>query len=89
MKYTERECICQIGSLQILTSEKMHSTVKRMVPASVLRNNYSSYLLLKELQWMTASSPVKINIVVFKEWMNAILTVIKTDTLIQGSDDCN
>ena len=67
----------------------MHSIVKRMVPASVLRNNYSSYLLLKELQWMTASSPVKINIVVFKEWMNAILTVIKTDTLIQGSDDCN
>ena len=46
------------------------------------------YLLLKELlkQWMTASSPVKINIVPFKEWINAILTVTKTDTLLQGSD---
>ena len=37
------------------------------------------YLLLKELpkQWMTANSPVKIDIVTFQEWMNAILTVKK------------
>ena len=38
---------------------------------------------------MTASSPVKINIVPFKERMNAILTVTKTDTLLQGMDGCN
>ena len=47
--------------------------------------------MLKELlkQWMTASSPVKINKVLFKEWMNATPTVTKTDTLLQGSDGCN
>ena len=38
---------------------------------------------------MTANSPVKINILPFKEWTNAILTVTKTDTLLQGSDDGN
>ena len=38
---------------------------------------------------MTASSPVKINIVPFKERMNAILIVTKTDTLPQGMDSCN
>ena len=37
---------------------------------------------------MTASSPVKINIVPFKERMNAILIVTKTDTLPQGMDGC-
>ena len=47
------------------------------------------YLLPKELlkQRMTASSPVKINIVPFKEWINAILTVTKT--LLQGLDGGN
>ena len=43
-------------------------------------------LLLKELlkQWMTtASSPVKIYTVHFKEWITAILSVIKIDTLLQ------
>ena len=29
-------------------------------------------------QWMTASSPVKINTAPFKEWMTAILSVTKT-----------
>ena len=40
--------------------------------------------MLKELlkEWMNASSPAKINIVPFKEWMNAILTVSKTDILL-------
>ena len=38
---------------------------------------------------MTASSPVKINIVLFKEWTNAILTVTKPDALLQGSDGGN
>ena len=38
---------------------------------------------------MTASSPVKLNISHFKEWMNAILAVTKTDTLLKGSDGCN
>ena len=49
------------------------------------------YLLPKELlkQRMTASSPVKINIVPFNEWFNAILTVAKTNTLLQGSGNCN
>ena len=49
---------------------------------------YLQYPLLEELlkQRMTASSSVKINIVPFKEWINAILPVTKTDTLLQGSD---
>ena len=36
-------------------------------------------LLLQELfkQWMTASSPVKMNTALFKEWMTAILPVTK------------
>ena len=36
-------------------------------------------LLIKELlkQQMTASSPVKINTVLFKEWMTVILSVTK------------
>ena len=38
---------------------------------------------------MTASSPVKINRVPFKEWMTAILSVTKTDTLLQEMDGCN
>ena len=38
---------------------------------------------------MTASSPVKINIVPFKEWINAILTVTKTNILLQGSNGGN
>ena len=38
---------------------------------------------------MTGSFPVKINIAPFKEWMNVILTVTKTDTLLQWSDGCN
>ena len=38
---------------------------------------------------MTATSPVKINIVPFKEWINAILTVTKTDTLLQELDGGN
>ena len=38
---------------------------------------------------VTASSPVKINTLPFKEWMTASLTVTKTDTLIQGMNGCN
>ena len=38
---------------------------------------------------MTASSPVKINMAPFKEWMNAIFTVTKTNTPLQGMDGCN
>ena len=33
-------------------------------------------------QLMTASSLVKINAIPFKEWMTAIFTVTKTDTLL-------
>ena len=44
-------------------------------------------LLVKELlkQWLTTSSPVKINTVPFKEWMTAILLVKKKEdtTLLQ------
>ena len=48
-------------------------------------------LLLKELlkQWLTGSSPVKIHTGPLKEWMTTILSVTKTDTLLQGMDDCN
>lgn len=47
-------------------------------------------LLLKELlqTMMTASSPVKIKTAYFKEWMTAILPVIKIDALLQGIDGC-
>ena len=38
---------------------------------------------------MTASSPVKINVVPFREWINAILTVTKPDALLEGSDGGN
>ena len=38
---------------------------------------------------MTASSPVKIDIVPFKEWINAILTVTETNALLQGSNRGN
>ena len=69
---------------------KMHGTVKRM-DACEYSKKQLQYLLPKELlkQRMTASSPVKINIVPFKEWINAILTVTKTNTLLQGSDGGN
>ena len=68
----------------------MHSTVERMDGCEYSKKQLH-YLLLKELfkQWVTASSPVKINMVPFKKWMNAILTVTKTDALLQGSDGCN
>ena len=68
----------------------MHSTVERMDGCEYSKKKLQ-YLLLKELfkQWMTASSTVKINMLPFKKWMNAILTVTKTDALLQGSDGCN
>ena len=37
----------------------------------------------------SASSPIKINTELIKEWMTAILSVIKTDALLQGMDGCN
>ena len=48
-------------------------------------------LLLRELlkQWMPVRSPVKINIVFFKEWLKATLSVTKTDILLQKKDGCN
>ena len=68
----------------------MHSTVKRK-DACEYSKKQLQYLLPKELlkQRMTASSQVKIDIVPFKEWINAILTVTKTNTLLQGSDGGN
>ena len=41
-------------------------------------------VLLREIlkQWMTASSPIKINAEPFKEWMTAILSVTESDTLL-------
>ena len=38
---------------------------------------------------MTASSPVKIIIILFKEWMTVIPTVTKTDTIHKGTFGCN
>ena len=38
---------------------------------------------------MTVSSIVKINTGHFKEWITVILSVIKTDALLQGMNDCN
>ena len=38
---------------------------------------------------MTASSPVKKNMAPYKEWINAIFTVTKTNTPLQGLDGCN
>ena len=37
---------------------------------------------------MTASYPIKINKKSFKEWVTAILSVTKTDTLLHGMDGC-
>ena len=38
---------------------------------------------------MTPSSPIKLNTQLLKEWVASILSVIKTDTLLQGMDFCN
>ena len=38
---------------------------------------------------MTASSPVKIIIILFKEWMTVTPTVTKTDTIHKGTYGCN
>ena len=68
----------------------MHSTVERMDGCEYSKKE-SLYLLLKEIlkQQMTASCPVKTNIVPFKEWMNVILTATKTNTLLQEMYGCN
>ena len=77
---------------------KIYSTVERMdgceYPNSIFerKDGWNELfleiiaLLLKKLlkQRMTASSPFKINLPSFKEWMTAILSVTKTDTLLQG-----
>ena len=90
LNYAERKCVCQIGSPQILTSEKCTAPLKEWMPASILRNNYSTYCQKNySKKRMTASSPVKINIVPFKEWINVILTVAKTNTLLHRSDGGN
>ena len=43
-------------------------------------------MLLEEIlkQGMTASSRIKINTEPFKKWMTSILSVTKSDTLLQG-----
>ena len=71
-------------------NRKIHCTVESIDVCEYSKKQLQC-LMLKELlkQWMTASSPVKINKVLFKERMNAIPTVTKTDTLLQGSDGCN
>ena len=65
---------------------KMYSTVERMDSCgysnSTFERTYSwiqhfleiNILLLKDSlkQWMTASSPVKLNIIPFKEWVTVI-----------------
>ena len=43
LKYAERKCIAQIGSMQILASEKCTVPLKEWMAASTLRNNYSTY----------------------------------------------
>ena len=43
LKYAERKCIGRIGPLQILTPEKCTVPFKEWMPASVLRNNDSTY----------------------------------------------
>ena len=88
LKYAERKCLGQIGSLEILTSEKCTVTLKEWVSVSILKI-ITVPIAERITQWMTASSPAKINIAPFKEWMNAILTVTKTDALLQRSDGCN
>ena len=65
------------------TLEGMHSWNQLFLKINIL--------MLKELlkQWMSKSSPVKMNTVPFEEWVTAILSVTKTDTLLQGMDGCN
>ena len=46
-------------------------------------------LLTAERITVLKQSSVKLNIVLFKEWMTVILSVTKADTLLQGMDDCN
>ena len=65
------------------TSDKEWQRVIQRVTAS---NN--------KWQWVTASDSsgtmIENGIVHFKEWMIAVLSMTKTDTLlIQGMDDCN
>ena len=43
LQYAERECLCQIGSLQILKSAKGAALLKEWMAESILRNNYSTY----------------------------------------------
>ena len=38
---------------------------------------------------MTARSHVKINILSFKEWTTATLSMAKTDILLETKDGCN
>ena len=40
-------------------------------------------------KWVTAKSPVKINIISFKEWITATLSVTKADILLQRKDGRN
>ena len=73
-----------------LSIRKIHSTVEKMDACEYSIKIITVPTAKRITQtWMIASSPFKINIAPFKEWMNVILLVIKTDTLLQRSDVCN
>ena len=56
----------------------MHSTVERMDDWEYSKKQYVVPLLKELLKpWITAISPVKINTLLFKEWMTVIATVTK------------
>ena len=104
LKYAERKCVGRIEWLQILTSEKCTVPLKEWMTASILvitpfkeriaGTNFflwNKHITDKRIAQttMTASSPVKITTLPFKEWMTAIVSMTKKDTLLQGMDGCN
>ena len=41
LKYAERKCVSQTGSLQILMSEKCTVPLKKWMAGNILKNNFS------------------------------------------------
>ena len=78
------------------TSEnKWQRVVQRMATSGTTSDNEWQRMIAsdsKNNKWQRATASGTTNengTVHFKEWMIAILSVIKTDTLLQGMDGCN
>ena len=68
--------------------DRLKESLRSCKNLSILKNNYSTYCRITQTMDDCKFSCQEKTIVRFKAWMSAVLTVPKTDTLLQGVDSC-